>query len=272
MKKATPKLLLVSALTMALALAGCTSTSNSTQTSGAVDSHLTQILKSKTIKIAVLPDVPPWGSLNTSGAYEGIDIDVANALAKSLGAKIQYVNTTGANRIPLLQTDKVDLVAAAMSNTDQRAQLVEMTRPYAGDGILVVVPKGSNLNSYSQLDGMTAAVPRGSAEEQLMQTQFPKVKLTEFDNVADATQAFKTGKVQIFPTSAALANDLVKTTGQLLNSDVQGLALVALAVKPGDQLWLNYLNNFIGNYVITSAADASYMKWLNSKVPDFIRY
>ena len=133
MFRATPKLLLVPAVALALTLGGCSSggaASPGAGTGAVADSHLTQILKSKTIKIAVSADSPGYGVMNADGTHEGFDIDVANALGTSLGAKIEFVTATNESRIPLLQTDKADAVIATFTASDARAQVVDMSEPY----------------------------------------------------------------------------------------------------------------------------------------------
>ncbi len=53
-------------------------------------------------------DFPPFGSVGTDLQPQGYDIDMARYLAKSMKLKLQLVPVTSANRVPYLQTDKVD--------------------------------------------------------------------------------------------------------------------------------------------------------------------
>lgn len=275
MLKKTPKMLLFPALALALVLGGCTSTGSADpgSNSSTTESHLTKILKSKTLKIAVLPDAPPWGIINASGEYEGLDVNLAKALAESLGAELEFVNTNDANRIPLLQTDKVDAVMAALTATNVRAQSVEMSTPYAAGGSLVLVPADSSIKSYADLAGKTVAVSRGSSQQTMMEADFPDTTLTPFDTVADAIQALKSHKVDAMPTDGAVAKGLAADDSGLRILAGPGLAVsvVSVGVKAGDQLWLNYLNTFIKNYNISNAGNASYLKWLGEDIPPIVQ-
>jgi polar amino acid transport system substrate-binding protein len=58
------------------------------------------------IRIAVPQDFPPFGSIGTDLKPQGIDVDMANYIAKEMGVKIEIVPVTSANRIPYLQTKK----------------------------------------------------------------------------------------------------------------------------------------------------------------------
>ena len=72
------------------------------------------ILKKGTVRIATPLDVPPFGSQNEKREPEGFDIELAGMVAKSLGVKLEMQQVTGANRIPFLLTNKVDIVISVM--------------------------------------------------------------------------------------------------------------------------------------------------------------
>jgi len=279
MFRATPKLLLVPAVALALVLSGCTSSGASngagSGVSSVADSHLTKILKSKTIRIAVSSDSPGYGVMNASGDHEGFDIDVANALGASLGAKIEFVAATNESRIPLLQTDKADAVIATFTASDVRAQVVDMSEPYATSSTVFMVPANSPIHSYADLDGKSVATSRGSVGEQILKASFPKAKITGFNTTADSIQALKSGKVDALIENNAIVGGLVKdepTLFKVLEGAPIKPALFSIGVKQGDQTWLNYLNNFIRNYAASGKNEASLQKWFGLKLPAFLAY
>lgn len=274
MFKATPKLLIVPAVVLALVLAGCTSSGTSDSAGQATQSRLTKILKSKTIKIAVSADSPGYGVMDSSGKYQGFDIDIANALGKSLGAKIDYVTTTNESRIPLLQTDKADVVIATFTATDARAQQVEMTIPYASSATIFMIPKDSPIHTYADLNGKTVATSRGSVGEAILKADFPQAKIADFNTTADSIQALKSHKVDALIENNAIIAGLVKKqpdTFKILNGPELRPALFSMGVKAGDQRWLNYLNTFIRNYNIDGENQASLQKWFGLNLPDYLK-
>lgn len=275
MHKSSLKFLTLTTLTMALALSGCSSnTSTPGASANASESHLTKILKTKTVRIGVIPDGPPWGVVDASGNRQGFDIDAANALGKALGSKVVFISSTNESRIPLLQTNKADVMVAALTATNARAQSVEMTIPYAAGGQVIMLPKGSPIKSYADLDGKTISTTRGSIGDTVLESRFPKAKATKFDSIADAIQALRSHKVDALIESNSVVPLLVKAnpgTWAQLDAPQLNPSLVSFGVQQGDQLWLNYLNNFIRNYNISKEADASYEKWLGGPVPDMIK-
>jgi len=92
---------------------------------------LQQIISSGTVRIGVPIDVPPFGSVDAKNQPAGLDVDMANNIAKALGVKLELQQITGANRIPYLVTNKLDMVIAAMGATPQRALQIAFTSPYA---------------------------------------------------------------------------------------------------------------------------------------------
>ena len=63
---------------------------------------LADVMKSKTLKVAVPTDYPPYGFAGLDLQPQGLDIDVAKLIAEKLGVKIELLPVVSANRIPYL--------------------------------------------------------------------------------------------------------------------------------------------------------------------------
>ena len=92
---------------------------------------LQEILDKGVIRIGTQMDNPPFGYIGSDGKPAGFDVELGQMLAKSLGVKVQLEQIIGANRIPYLLTNKIDLVISAMGATPERAVQVMFTTPYA---------------------------------------------------------------------------------------------------------------------------------------------
>ncbi len=86
-----------------------------------------------------------------SARPKGFDIDLANMVGKALGVKVELVQLTGANRIPFLLTDKVDIVISVMGLTPERAKQIMFTAPYADTSLAVYGAKSQNVTSADQV-------------------------------------------------------------------------------------------------------------------------
>ena len=87
------------------------------------------ILSKGVVRIGVPLDVPPFGSQTVNREAEGFDVDMAKMVAKELGVKLELTQITGANRIPYLLTDKVDIVISVMGLTPARAKQIMFSAP-----------------------------------------------------------------------------------------------------------------------------------------------
>src|SRR3954466_9436353 len=85
---------------------------------------LDDIKKAGKIRIAIDLGVPPYGMTDDKMQPSGSDNETARALAKDWGLEFEHVPTTGATRIPALQTSKADLVISTLSITPERAKVI----------------------------------------------------------------------------------------------------------------------------------------------------
>src|SRR4030095_5018477 len=81
-----------------------------------------EIIKRGKVIVGVNTTTPIFGLAGADGQPEGYDPDVARLAAKYLGVQVEFVPVTGANRLPFLLTNRVDMVIALFGITPERAQ------------------------------------------------------------------------------------------------------------------------------------------------------
>src|SRR5580692_12296611 len=100
---------------------------------------LSKIKERGTLKAGVKFDTPPFGFLDEKNEPTGFDLDLVRKIAEKLGVGVEFVKVTSPTRIPLLVSGNVDLVAASMTNTPERAQTIDFSLTYyTGAQTLVV--------------------------------------------------------------------------------------------------------------------------------------
>src|SRR3546814_7194608 len=77
----------------------------------------------------------------------GCDIDSAKLLAKDLGVKLEVVPVTGPTRVQFLRTNKVDVIMASFSITDERKKVIDFSEPYGVVPVVVGGPKAVKVES-----------------------------------------------------------------------------------------------------------------------------
>ena len=172
-----------------------------TQMTAAHADQLQDIEKRGVIRIAVPQDFPPFGSVGTDLQPQGYDIDMAHYLASQLKVKLQLVPVTSANRVPYLQTDKVDLVISSLGKNPEREKVIDFSRPYAPFFLGVFGPKESELKDVTALGGKTVGVTRGAVEDMVLTEVAPKeAQIKRYEDNNTTLSAYLSGQVQYVAT------------------------------------------------------------------------
>src|ERR1043165_8625268 len=82
----------------------------------------------KKIRVATDLAIPPSGMIDANLKPTGSDVETAQLLAKDWGLELEFVQTTGATRIPNVQTGKADIIISTLSVTPERAKVIDFTK------------------------------------------------------------------------------------------------------------------------------------------------
>ncbi len=198
------------------------------------------------IIVGVKADFPPFGYVDASGKNLGFDVDVAHLFAKALfndENQVELVAVTSGNRIPFLQSGKIDIIIATVTVTEERKQVVEFSDPYFLSGSLLLVPKASPINSLDDLAGKTVAVVQGSIQDKDVEQLQPKANRVKFGKVSEAVLAVKTGHADAYAHDDILVLTLAKE-----NPDVRAAGKpfmprpYGIAVRKGDTEFIKWVN------------------------------
>ena len=246
------------ALVMAASMAACgpsagtpsEAKSSDTGTSSSANAKarsLDEIKKSGKIKIAVFSDKAPFGYVDKDGKYQGYDVYFAERLAKDLGVKPEYTSVDPAARVDVLTSNKVDLVLANFTVTEERKEKVDFAKPYMKVALGVVSPQNAPITDVGQLDGKTLIIAKGTTAETWFEKNAPNVKLQKYDQYADAYNALLDGRGDAFSTDNtevlawAKANKGFKVGITRLGDD----DTIAPAVQKGNKELLDFVNDEI---------------------------
>jgi len=168
--------------------------------------ELATIMKAKVIKIAVPQDFAPFGSAGPDLKPQGLDVDMANLIGKKLGVKVEIVAVSSANRIPYLQTKKVDLVISSLGKNAERAKVIDFSNAYAPFFSGVFGVKALKVTKAADLAGKTIGATRGAIEEQELTKMVPKsATVKRFEDNNATISAFVSGQVDLIATGNVVA-------------------------------------------------------------------
>ncbi|MDI4657851.1 transporter substrate-binding domain-containing protein [Xanthobacter autotrophicus] len=167
---------------------------------------LADIMKAGVIRIAVPQDFPPFGSVGIDLKPLGYDIDVANLIAAKLGVKAELVPVTSANRIPYLQTKKVDLVISSLGKNPEREKVMDFSVAYAPFFNGIFGPADVKVEKVEDIAGMTVGVTRGSVEDlELTKVAPPTADIKRYEDNNSTISAFLSGQVKVVATGNVVA-------------------------------------------------------------------
>ncbi len=194
----------------------------------------------------VKTDFPPFGYVDSSGKNLGYDVDVAHYFAKALFGdenRVELVAVTSGNRIPFLQSGKIDIIIATVTVTDERRQVVEFSDPYFLSGSLLLVPKNSPIRGVEDLAGKTVAVIQGAIQDKDIEQLAPKANRVKYGKVSEAVLAVKGGRADAFAQDDILILTLAKE-----NPDMKAVGKpfiprpYGIAVRKGDLEFIKWVN------------------------------
>jgi len=184
------KVVLGAMLSVSLALpAGAATTSTSTP-------NLDKINESGVLRVGMSTFVP-WAMRNKQGELIGFEVDVAKRLAKDSGWKVKFMPTAWDGIIPALLAKKFDVIIGGLSITPERAKSVLFTVPYSHSGVQIAANKAlmsgkTKISDYNSR-AVTIAARRGAFTVQVARKTFPKAKILQFDDEAQAFQEVLNG-------------------------------------------------------------------------------
>jgi len=255
---------LVSALAGAMLLAG----------GGAAhaQSALDQIARTKTVRIGVPADYPPYGFVGPDMQPQGLDIDMARYIAAGLGARAELVPVTSTNRVPYLQTGKVDVMVSTLARNAEREKVIDFTKTAYSPFISgVYASKDLGIRSMADLSGKSIGVTRGTIEDQTVTAALPAdARILRFEDHAATMSAFGAGQVQSVGISQPAVEAMLRKSPQMAIEYKLPISLSPnfIGVPKGDAALLDKVEQIVREARSSGEVERLSMKWLKRPAGD----
>lgn len=194
----------------------------------------------------------PWAMRNKQGDLVGFEIDVAKRLAEDSGWKVEFVPTAWDGIIPSLLSNKFDVIIGGMSITEARAKSVLFTEPYSHSGVQLAANKelAEGFSKISDFDSrrVKIAARRGAFTVQVARETFPKAKVLQFDDDAQAFQEVLNGNAHaVIASSPKPEHEAIKNADTLFIPFNERLSKgnEAFAVRLGETDKAEFFNEWI---------------------------
>jgi polar amino acid transport system substrate-binding protein len=189
---------------------------------------------------------PPAGYVGIDGKPAGYEYIMVKRIAEAAfgtgdGLKTQCVNDS--NRIPFLQSGKIDLILASLAYTPARAEQLDYSNPIWVSNLQLIVPRDSRVADYADLAGKTVITPTGSTYQTWLQKCYPQANLVTVQTAAEGSTMLSQGRadafayIDVFGFNFTQMQKNYKVVGALAASAVQGVG-----VKKGNRAMLEWVN------------------------------
>jgi ABC-type amino acid transport substrate-binding protein len=210
--------------------------------------RLERIAETGALRVCIWPDYYGISFRNPrTGRLAGIDIDNANELARHLGVRTQFVNSSFATLFEDIENDRCDIAMFAIGITPARQARLRFTQPYLLSDIYAITTRTNpRIQRWEDIDrpGIVVAVARGTLHEPIMQEKLQHAELRILDTPHAREYEVQSGRADVFMT------DFPYSRRMLDNSDWARLVAppgqfhttpYAWAMAPGDDAFHSHV-------------------------------
>ena len=207
---------------------------------------LTDVKKKGVLVAGVRDSTPGFGYIDEkTQEIVGYDIDFCKAIAKKLGVKLQLKAVTSATRIPKLIAGDIDIIAATMTKTEERAKQIDFSYAYFTTTQKVLTKKGT-VKKLADLEGKNIGTVKRSNSEQNAKKALSKASIVSFDDYSHALSALQQGKVDAVSADESTLEQLLATAPNNEQYEIPGTIIFeepyGLGIRKGDNKFLEFVN------------------------------
>ncbi len=215
-------------------------------------SILNKVLDSGTLKVGTTGDFNPMSFKDPETKdYKGHQIDAAKKLAEDMGVELEFVPTEWKTLINGVVAGKYDIVMTGTSMTVSRAKAAGYTIPWGRTGYLPLTRQdmAGKFKTWDDLNkpDVTIGYNLGTSFADFVKTNLPNAKVREVESPARDWQELLAGRVDVTISSILEAGTLSTTHEAIVIpfQDVANSLPLSFIVPQNDQVWLNFLNNWM---------------------------
>ena len=214
--------------------------------------HLEQIQARKQLRVCIWPDYYGITLRNPkTQKLEGVDADMAIEFAKDLGVGLAFVDSAFARLIPDVLSDRCDVAMFAVGITPARSDKLRFAKPTLVSDIYGITTRHNRrIKSWEDIDkpGTVVAVIKGTLHEPIMRERLKLATLSVLDTPMAREQEVSSGRADVFMTDYPYSRRMLETTDWarlVAPPSTFHLTHYAYAVAPGDERWLNRVDQFV---------------------------
>lgn len=265
------------ALTLVFALCACGQSAAKTTASAAPSASASaapaavKTVEAGKLHMATNAAFPPYEMTSDKGGFEGIDVEIATAIAKKLNLELVVDDMDFSSVITSVQSGKADIAMAGLTVTDERKQNVNFTDSYANGVQVVIVKQGSDIKTIDDLNGKMIGTQEGTTGYMYCSADpaeggYGEDHVIAYTNGATAIQALLGGKVDCVVIDSQPAQEYVKAnpTLTILSTDFTNEDY-AIGVSKDNAALLTAVNSALNELIKDGTVKTIIEKYIPSK-------
>lgn len=222
--------------------------------------------KKDTLIMATNATFPPYEYVE-GNEYVGIDVEVAQAIAKELGMELKIEDVEFGSIVSGVQSGKFDIGMAGITVTEDRKKSVNFSSPYATAKQVVIVKEGSDIKTVDDLSSDTKiGVQQDTTGDIYTTDDYGDGAVTRYNKGADAVQALMSGKVDCVVIDSEPAKEFVEANDglKILDTEYVEEEYAICVAKDNDEL-LNQINEALDKLKSNGTIDEIVNKYISAE-------
>jgi len=239
----------------------------------AADNTLEEIKRRGVLMAGVRDYTPGLGSVDeNTGEIVGYDVDFVRAIANKLGVKLQLQPVTSAGRISHLKNGDIDIIAATLSKTAERAEQIDFSYTYLLTCQKFIVKKGT-VKDLADFNNKKIGAAKGSTSGQNVYKALPMAKILHFDDYPQAFLALRQNNIFAITTDEPILVNLLSEMPDKERFEIPDISiadeLYGFGIRKGEKKFLDFVNKTLLEMEKNGEAKKIFNKWFgpNSKTP-----
>ena len=226
---------------------------------------LSEVKKKGVLVAGVKDSTPGFGFVDEkTREIVGYDVDFCSAIAKKIGVKLELKPVTSASRMPQLIAGNIDIIAATMTKTAERATQIDFSYTYFLTGQKFIARKGT-VKTLADLDGKRIGTAKGSTSEQNAKKALPKATILSFDDYPQAFLALEQGKVFAMTTDESILANILGKAPDKEKYEIPDIRIsdepYGLGIRKGEKTFLDLVNKTLLEMEKSGEAKTIFDRW-----------
>ena len=212
------------------------------------DGTFTTIVEGK-LTMSTNAQFPPYEMTTDDGGFEGIDVEIATAIAEKLGLELDILDMDFDSALLAVQQGKSDIVMAGVTVNEDRQLVMDFTDSYATGVQVVIVKEGSDVTIDNMGEGLIGT-QRGTTGNIYCTDDYGEEHVMAYDDGFTAVQALMNGQVDCVVIDNAPAQEFVKNNAGLTILDTEyAVEDYAIGLNKGNTALLDAINGALAELI-----------------------